>query len=380
MKKAPQWGGMDEEPMAHETEEPDVENQFDHEAYAPEMDPRASYYSQEMTPRACRTFFTCAPTDSSSIAHMHVGDDIWREKVDRPIPSMGQRQEFPPPVLIDSGASGTAVGEKWAREWGKGANFALANSSRPFRCGDGVDRPSLGACVLPITIFPGHTNQTNAITLRAMADVVMADLPLLIPKKTLATMQGQLNYITSGLTIECNVTIQLSNLPSGHLSLHGNCKLMGEETATPSAPLNAEPTTSSELYHVMKEQGVTPTSDADINNVRLHLSHCGAHALGNLLRSGYRIVDHDQIKRVLGKCTCRGKVNRITPPKLAGWATKFGGEVIGVDAIYPFVDTAETREDIRGEINRRSSQWDACRALQSVLGSKTFARQPLLQH
>lgn len=38
-------------------------------------------------------------------------------------------------------------------------------------------------------------------------------------------------------------------------------------------------------------------------------------------------------------CVCKGAVNRITPPRLHGWTSKFCGEVIGIDAAYPFVDT-----------------------------------------
>ena len=68
----------------------------------------------------------------------------------------------------------------------------------------------------------------------------------------------------------------------------------------------------------------------------------------NLLRAGRRIVDPEQIRRISGKCTCRGDANRITPPKLTGRTSEFCGEVIGIDVVYPFVYTAETRKDILG--------------------------------
>ena len=133
--------------------------------------------------------------------------------------------------------------------------------------------------------FPARSTQTKEITLHVIADVVMADVPVLISKKTLVEMKGRLNLNTPSLTIGDNVTIQQANLPSGLFGLPGPFKLVAEETSQPSATLNDEPATSSELYPVLKEQCLTPISDDDFNKVHQRLSHCGARTLGNLLRA-----------------------------------------------------------------------------------------------
>ena len=225
-----------------------------------------------MAPQAWLAFFTRAPTESAWNNHLRDCDGIWHGEVNRPNPSIGKSRECHHPILIDSGSPGTVVGKKWLARWAKDSNLAMANSSRSFRCGDGVGRPSLGTCVLPITIFPGHANQTKEVALHVLADVVKADVPLLISKKTLVAMKGQLNFITSNLDIEDNVSIQLSTLHKGHLSLPGTCKLMVNETPEHPTSVNVEPATSLKLYHVLGELGLTPISDADLIKAHCHLS------------------------------------------------------------------------------------------------------------
>ena len=49
---------------------------------------------------------------------------------------------------------------------------------------------------------------------------------------------------------------------------------------------NPNLSTALKLYPVLEELGLAPMADADLTKVRPHLSLCGAHTLGNLLRRG----------------------------------------------------------------------------------------------
>ena len=164
----------------------------------------------------------------------------------------------------------------------------------------------------------------------------------------LVAKQGQLDFSTSNLTIGDNVSIPPANLPIGQMGLPGTFKLMVNETPAHPTSGKVEPATSMKLCPVSGELCLTSISDSDLAKVHIHLSRCGAHTLENLLRTGHRIVDPEQIRRILDKCTCRGTVGRITHSKLTGRTSELCGEVVGIDVVYPFVDTAETRNDIRG--------------------------------
>ena len=63
--------------------------------------------------------------------------------------------------------------------------------------------------------------------------------------------------------------------------------------------------------------------------------------MATLLKSGGRVVDQAQIRRVIRRCNCNGAVGRITPPKITGRLARFNGEIIGTDAVYPFVGLRE---------------------------------------
>lgn len=78
-------------------------------------------------------------------------------------------------------------------------------------------------------------------------------------------------------------------------------------------------------------------SASEILKAHLHFPHCIVPSPKYLLRAGHRIVNEEQLKRVLEGCVCKGIVRRITHPNLTGWGSKFRMEIIGSDVAYPFV-------------------------------------------
>ena len=254
----------------------------DPDSYARGIDRWAEYYSQDATPQAWLTFFANAQCGLSRIDHAIHRFDIWIGQAGSTNPTSGKPRMRPPPIPIDSGASGTGVGRKWMTQWTKGAALALANSSRSFRFGEGIGRQILGTCALPITIYPRRTNQPKAIGNHVVADAVMAEGPLLMSKRTLVATQGQLNFTTSVLSIEDNVAIQLTNLPSGHHNLPGTFNshaLSQSQSMTSESLTNPCSYPALKLYPLLKELWLTPMSAAGLNEVHLQHSHCGSHTL-----------------------------------------------------------------------------------------------------
>ena len=97
-------------------------------------------------------------------------------------------------------------------------------------------------------------------------DVVLAEVPLLISKKTSVSAHGQLGFTIPILPIEENVIIQLTNLPSGHVGRRGAFVPPSSEILTSNVPehrqlIQASAQTALKLYPYLKDHGVTPSSD-----------------------------------------------------------------------------------------------------------------------
>ena len=321
---------------------PAEENGISYDPTADYQDPWLAYYSAYATPEAWITMFTrsCATEETFLLSNENIYTSSAKYQNSNGTPAVINNAKSLPPILIDSGASGAAVGLKWVQQWGDTAKQTFGKSSRSFRFGDGNERPSIGTCVIPIILRPGHTNQSKDVALNIVADVVHADVPLLLSKRSLVALNGQLDFSRSTLTIEKYIIIRTRQLTLWALesSWHSHGK---EQVRWNGSYRRNNVAGAHKLYPVLQDHGLIPMTDAEIEKVHLHLSRCSAFTLKSLLKEGHRVVDDPQIQRVLAGCTCRGAVNRITPPKLTGWSSKFRGEIIGIDAAYPFVGTRQ---------------------------------------
>ena len=128
----------------------------------------AQYYAQD------------GPTVPASI---HVCETIhcsnpWPLKDPAVFTARHQQVPAPPPILIDSGASCSAVGEKWLQSWGSHQKYPKAiHSEREFRFGDWPTFPSLGEMVLPTKIPKERTSDSRIHILAFRVDVVKAARP-----------------------------------------------------------------------------------------------------------------------------------------------------------------------------------------------------------
>ena len=94
-----------------------------------ETDPRDAYYANDSVPETWMTFFARSPVNAiDHLTGMQTGEDrIWRAKT---------VNRSPLPILIDSGASGAAVGLRWLKRRGGGGPAATSIGEKAIATSD----------------------------------------------------------------------------------------------------------------------------------------------------------------------------------------------------------------------------------------------------
>ena len=235
--------------------------------------------------------------------------------------------KVPPPILIDSGASCSVVGEQWLLSWGKDLIWpARSPNSREFRFGDGPPMPSLGELNLPIMIPEARTNDNKNHVLTFRVDVVAAVVPLLISQQALANVQGRMDFSRFTLEIPNRCTIWLIKSPTGHVLLPGI--VSADSLLTPPK----------EQIHVFPAQqmnnGKRALKDEQVRKIHQQLGHCSEKQLLDPLKFGDCKADAKQVSRVTQRCGCQRSVHRITPPVVSSWIARFSGEIVAIDLIF----------------------------------------------
>ena len=242
-----------------------------------------------------------------------------------------QNSTAPPPILIDSGASCSAVVGKWFTSWWETLSFPIwIHIDREFRFGDGPPFPSRGEMNLPTTIPKERASdkQTHVLTFRV--DVVDAAVPLLISQQALTRLQGEMDFPTFALEIPDRFAILLTKSSTGHVLLPGIIDQFG---------LTQEKTVRQQVFPVQQlEGGLRKLLDEEVRKIHQQLGHCSDKQLLDLLKFGGCRADPQQVKRVMRKCNCQRSVHRITPPVVSSWIARFSGEVVAIDVIYPYAD------------------------------------------
>ena len=215
--------------------------------------------------------------------------------------------QVPPPILIESGASCSVVGERWLESWGKQLSFPdRIRSGRGFQSGDGPAFPIQGEMNLPVVIPKERTSDKVGRTLVLRVEVVKAVVPLLISQQALTQMQGRMDFPTFALEIPSRYTIRLTKSATGHVLLPGITTQDSLKQATRGCaqvfPLQASP------------MELRTLNDSEVLKIHHQLGHCSERKLLDLLKFGACEVGSLQIQRIAQKCKCHRSAHRITPP------------------------------------------------------------------
>ena len=69
------------------------------------------------------------------------------------------------------------------------------------------------------------------------------------------------------------------------------------------------------------------------------MGHCSERTLISVLRAAHFSIPKDIIARLYRECQFQSGVHRATPPHVSCWVSKYNGEVVAVDARYPFIQS-----------------------------------------
>ena len=212
----------------------------------------------------------------------------------------------------------------WDQQW----RSSLTKGTRMFRFGDGKACPSLGTIIIHVVIPAKYTRSLKPVELNIQADVVDSRVPLLISKRSLVRLKASIEFPTNTLSIPNASVITLITAGSGHLQLPaGRISILQKGPQSSLCP----------IYPVNTNPGNDVMSFGELRKIHLRLGRCSEFTLRNMLQAAKVVVPDELITRVPTRCTCAGKVNRVTPPEISPWVAKFNGEIVGLDVVYPFV-------------------------------------------
>ena len=241
----------------------------------------------------------------------------------------------PLPILIDSAASCSVVGEKWIDARGKDLNLPpRIRIDREFRFGDGSPFRSLGDMALPIIIPKARASDRNDHLMVFQVDIVKAVVPLSISQQALTHMQGKMDFSTFTLELPAQYSIQLAKSSTGHVLLPG---IVGHESLSLAMKERHQLFPMRQTVIELRRR-----TDSEVLKIHQQLGHCSEKQLVGLLRFGRCKVDMSQIRRATQRCGCERSARRITPPVASSWVARFSGEVLAIDVSYPFTEIGHT--------------------------------------
>ena len=233
-------------------------------------------------------------------------------------------------ILIDSGASRSVCGRKWAEKWFQTKNLESQPSAKQFRFGAGPSMKILGVIKIFIQVIQGTTDAKIPAVLPVRVDVVDSDVPMLISHESLCNMKGIIDFESRTLKIPNIGKIKLNRAKSGHLMIQG--------TRPSHEVIKVLADRGHPIYMTEMKLPVRILSKDEVAKIHVQLGHCSENALLTTTRSAQMHCDLSVIQTMMGKCGCQTAVRRITLPPVASMAAKFNGEIIALDIIYPFTD------------------------------------------
>ena len=202
----------------------------------------------------------------------------------------------------------------------------VKGKNRVFRFGAGDAQESLGTLNFRLPAPGRYVSAGQPYDMAIALYIANSEAPLLISRQTLTNMSAQLDFIGNTIKLHGHRIITLISTDSGHMQLPAEATdwRKGQNASKP-------------LFPVTQDLGNEMITDAELKRIRLHLGQRSGHVLRNMLRAAHRPVTDQQIHQLPWKRSCSEKANRATPPKISSWISRFNGEIIGVDVVYPFV-------------------------------------------
>ena len=265
-------------------------------------------------------------------------------------------------AVIDSGATHTAVGKRWANEYFSSLNLpTIATSERKFRFGDSRMFSSMGEIKIPICMRcineQGFAAEYNCII---QADMVNTDIPLRVSRRSLQHTQSSINFDVNELTIQSTFRVSLQLAENGHLLI----------PLVPPGRRKTETLAYDGIPSIFTQDAVdveTPLPYELVRKVHLQLARINALAMKRLFESAGRKVEMSVLGKVVQDCQCIQQQSHAERPIAKSYVPLMSGHTLFADIFPPLEVSGRFKKNPYLMITCGLSRFCVCRPLKRML-------------
>ena len=230
-----------------------------------------------------------------------------------------------PQLLIDSGASASVCGRSWVRKWLSLAGIKtfpkMSKSSKSFRFGNQCTYPSEGVVYLNgrVDAFTAD-NRAISIYLSFSIDIINLDLPFLLSRQALASLQSRIDFVTNEILLPKKVRIPLTITPGGHIS----CRWFPH-----SRSVVLDTSEKNEAFHVNAVS--EPSMDIDAPSLlKIHkqLGHASAATISRVCRRAGETFSEASLLQTICDCGCGRIESAPQVPRVNRYQSTVVGEAV----------------------------------------------------
>ena len=243
-----------------------------------------------------------------------------------------------PYLLIDSGASSSVAGKSWLQKWlsfgGIDVFPALTPSSKVFRFGNGLAFASCGSIAISGRVLARNSaNVPQEKFLAFEIDVITLNLPFLVSRKSLTTLQCQLDFSENCLSFKNGWKISTSVTSSGHVSFDWFPHKHSVDFINAKLPLQPvtvfvadSPDSAENERRARKELYV---------KLHRHLGHVPSSTVIRICKNAGKTVVASEVMQAVRDCNCGRAESHPQNPVISQYRGCSPGEIVFSDIIYP---------------------------------------------
>ena len=248
-----------------------------------------------------------------------------------------------PAVVLDSGASSSVAGLRWARKWFNCQEIPLTPSQKRLKFGPHSAVLSLGWVIIHALIMVTTEGGVKGVRpIQAKMDIAREPIPCLLSRECLPRVGGILHFRAGELLIpalgEAQLRLSEANhffAPWSHSEKTAEMVKGGKKRIHTKEPQMVA-TSTAESTHANERTSDRTLPHAEIKKLHVHLAHANKLALARSLRASEIKVELDIIDAVLEACPFEvSRRDRIQPPAVGPHRALWAGHTAMADLWYP---------------------------------------------
>ena len=237
-------------------------------------------------------------------------------------------------AVIDSGATDTVVGGKWIESFPHASRKpAIMVRSRRFEFGESRSFDIIGVISIPVNLPGISLSGKKHCKMRCdiRADIVTANIPLLVSMQSLKAMNSTINFTSDELTIGCKMIVSLRLAENGHLILPLARETHETEKGACPTFAQTEPTAMPVSYELAKK-------------LHYQLAHLNIDGLIRILDTAGMKADLSLVEKAAADFTFINQRQHTERPIIKESIPLYCGHTLFVDTFYPVESTLLRRQ------------------------------------